>query len=505
MTPAACGRKEVIMKKQFWKKAAALALVLSLFVSLLSVAAMAEEPDDGEGNTPQALTAAATSSDELSSEIEDPSLEEKEESENPPIDNAVTDTGDEKPPVTDTSLPEQQSDSSGCINGEEHTFGEKYSPNYISCCGGMQTEYYVCSTCHYAFDVQGNMVKATPGDGQHTPGEKHTATYTPCSGGFQTEYYDCKFCGAPVDETGSIVEPTVGNGAHTPGNEKQAANYTSCGGGIPVEYYYCSVCSYPVDADGNEVTNMPGNREHQKLISVPATVPTYEDYGMPAHWECPVCHYIFADSDGKTYTNADNFLLPKLMRGTEVTAENLTTVPDAVKDKFTTVEAIQTALQKAAAQAGFDLNQTNASSVLLDVTLQTKNTDGTLTPVLPEDFPAAGVTVILPYPEGTDGNYTFVITHMITHGTQAGQIEVLQSVNGQDGIYVCFNSMSPVCISYILEGSTPAPAAPAASAGVSTVPKTSDPAHGAPWGMLTLLSIGGLGMLCITGKKLRSF
>ena len=496
------------MKSHLWKKAAALALVLSLFISLLSVAAMAEESNAGGDSASQTLTTTAASSDEPTSKIDDPSLDEKENLKDTPIDNTENDANTEESPVADASLPEQQSGSSGCVDGGAHTLGEKRVANYTSCGGGYQTEYYVCSTCSYVFDVHGNIAMYTSGDDKHTPGgEKHAASYTSCGEGFLVEYYYCKLCGKPVDASGNAV--SYANGTHTPGSEKHEANYTSCGGGKQVDYYYCTVCSSPVDADGNKVFDMPGDRKHQKLISVPATVPTYEDYGMPAHWECPVCHYVFADIDGKTYTNADNFLLPKLTRGTAVTTEKLTTVPDTIKDKFTTVEAIQTVLQETAAHAGFDSNQANAVSVLLDVTLQIKNADGTLTLVAPDDFPSGGVTVVIPYPEGTDKSYTFFLTHMITHGPRAGQQEVLTSINGEDGLYVYFTSMSPVCISYILESNTPAPVtsapAPAVSTASSNVPKTSDATHGAPWGMLALLSVSGLGALAIAGKKLRCF
>ena len=66
----------------------------------------------------------------------------------------------------------------------------------------------------------------------------------------------------------------------------------------------------------------------------------------------------------------------------------------------------------------------------------------------PENFPAEGVEVLLPYPQGTNRSCTFVITHMITSGERAGQIETLKGTRTKGGILVRFTSMSPVCITY---------------------------------------------------------
>lgn len=72
----------------------------------------------------------------------------------------------------------------------------------------------------------------------------------------------------------------------------------------------------------------------------------------------------------------------------------------------------------------------------------------------PEHFPAESVEVLLPYPQGTDRCCTFVITHMITSGERASQIETLKGTRTKDGILVLFTSMSPVCITYQVHTST---------------------------------------------------
>lgn len=120
----------------------------------------------------------------------------------------------------------------------------------------------------------------------------------------------------------------------------------------------------------------------------------------------------------------------------------LTSVPEAVALQYPTVDAIYQTLVQAAQASNTSLKQ-NDGSVLLDVTLQVRCDDGTLTTVAPENFPAEGVEVLLPYPQGTNRSCTFVITYMITSGERACQIEVLKGTRTKDGILVLFTSMSP--------------------------------------------------------------
>ena len=142
----------------------------------------------------------------------------------------------------------------------------------------------------------------------------------------------------------------------------------------------------------------------------------------------------------------------------------------------------------------------NDGSVLLDVTLQVRCDDGTPTTVAPEHFPAEGVEVLLPYPQGTNRSCTFVITHMITSGKRAGQIETLKGTRTKDGILVRFTSMSPVCITYQVHTSTGADrtAAVDAAVGVSS-PRTADSSRVALWSAACVCSAALL--LYITVKK----
>ena len=173
----------------------------------------------------------------------------------------------------------------------------------------------------------------------------------------------------------------------------------------------------------------------------------------------------------------------------------LTSVPETVAQQYPTVDAIYQALVQAAQASNTSLKQ-NDGSVLLDVTLQVRGDDGTLTTVAPENFPAEGVEVLLPYPQGTNRSYTFVITHMITSGERAGQIETLKGTRTKDGILVRFTSMSPVCITYQVHTSTGTDRTTAV--GVSS-PRTADSSRVALWSAACVCSAALL--LSITVKK----
>lgn len=113
---------------------------------------------------------------------------------------------------------------------------------------------------------------------------------------------------------------------------------------------------------------------------------------------------------------------------------------------YPTVEDIRKALLEKALSGNSTLKKENTNSVLMDVSLKIRNADDEWIPVDPNDFPEDGVEVLLPYPEGTNRTYTFVITHMITSGEHAGEIEVLNYQAEADGLRVLFTSMSPFAL-----------------------------------------------------------
>ncbi len=129
--------------------------------------------------------------------------------------------------------------------------------------------------------------------------------------------------------------------------------------------------------------------------------------------------------------------------------DGLQEVPGAVQEQYPTVEKVKDALLEAALKDETFAKE-DAKAVYMDVTLQAFDAEsGAFVDVTPENFPAAGVTVTLPYPAGTTASgYDFKVMHMISSGAKAGTVEELTPVEAEDGLQVKFTSMSPVAIVY---------------------------------------------------------
>ncbi len=93
-----------------------------------------------------------------------------------------------------------------------------------------------------------------------------------------------------------------------------------------------------------------------------------------------------------------------------------------------------------------------ANSAVYEVTILTSIDGINWTPVTEENFPAKGVNVILPYPDGTNKNdFDFVVAHLITmncNGEKAGTIEYLKPDKTRTGLKVHVNSASPFAIGW---------------------------------------------------------
>jgi LPXTG-motif cell wall-anchored protein len=135
------------------------------------------------------------------------------------------------------------------------------------------------------------------------------------------------------------------------------------------------------------------------------------------------------------------------------------------------------------------------------------STDGgvTWTKATEENFPEGGLTVILAYPEGTNGSgFDFSVSHMFTItstrlGTTAGDIEYPSAEKTAEGLKVTLTGLSPVAVSWVKKdpGETPAPTdTPAPTATVQPVPKTGDSSTPALWLGLALLGMLGIAGFC---------
>lgn len=339
----------------------------------------------------------------------------------------------------------------GVAGDGSHTRGsELHDPDFLPCRGGINQPFYICTVCDCPLDANGNPIQPRDPTTSHVPdGERHDPDF-PCQPGFHQQYQICTVCECRLDFNGNQIQGEEPTEPHVPTNESYPSNYTSCGGGFQQSYYVCTKCFWPVDANGNQMEWVDGDGNHNIEV-VPRLEPTSDSYGYIAHWRCTRCDMRFLDAAGNNpVEDEEQILLPPLTPSqpeeqTRVESSALQTVPETVAAQYPTVESVQNVLTEAAGAPA----DANATTVYLDVVLQAKNDDGEWVPIAPEDFPAEGLDVTLPYPEGTGMNgFTFIVTHMITHGERAGEVETLTADPQQDGIHVHVTSLSPIAITY---------------------------------------------------------
>lgn len=129
--------------------------------------------------------------------------------------------------------------------------------------------------------------------------------------------------------------------------------------------------------------------------------------------------------------------------------EGLSEIPEAVEQAgFPTEEAVLDQMFQYAAQqlTGATLENT----VLHDVRLYYSQDGGKTWQEATEDnFPEQGITVTLPYPDGTNAaDFDFVVTHMLTVAGKAGQVETPAVTKTEKGLQFTVHSLSPIAISW---------------------------------------------------------
>ncbi len=146
---------------------------------------------------------------------------------------------------------------------------------------------------------------------------------------------------------------------------------------------------------------------------------------------------------------------------------------DTVDELVTYLKTVVTTMEDATAiLSGVTLPNT----VVIDVTVQISFDGGvTWEKATPENFPKEGVDVIIPYPYGTAGStHDFIVGHLITNGTRAGEMEFPAITKTDDGIKLHITSASPFVIGFKKVAAvvpTPAPApGGSSSAGTTTTP-----------------------------------
>ncbi|MEY8389559.1 S-layer homology domain-containing protein [Oscillospiraceae bacterium 38-13] len=131
-------------------------------------------------------------------------------------------------------------------------------------------------------------------------------------------------------------------------------------------------------------------------------------------------------------------------------------------ETLNTPEKLEMAMKTEITQAAPGIPQGNTA--VYNVALLV-STDGgaTWTPATKDNFPSGGLTVILPYPEGTNSDYRFTVVHMFTtsdFGKRPGDTEVFtpdKVKNTAQGIQVVVTGLSPISVGWTAPAANPEP------------------------------------------------
>lgn len=143
-----------------------------------------------------------------------------------------------------------------------------------------------------------------------------------------------------------------------------------------------------------------------------------------------------------------------------VTIKNVTAVPDmsvkahqviignlTVPEKFKNIPELDT-VEKIQAKLTAKLTGRKDGVAFYDIALKYYD-GGKWIPVNENNFPAEGVDVVLPYPNGTDSKDTFQIVHMLTKTGSEGKIEKFTHITKEtDGLRFHVTSLSPFGVSW---------------------------------------------------------
>ena len=118
----------------------------------------------------------------------------------------------------------------------------------------------------------------------------------------------------------------------------------------------------------------------------------------------------------------------------------------AVPTAFTDIEELDS-VEKIQAKLETKLTASLDGKVFYDIALKYKDGSNWVE-VTEANFPANGVDVVLPYPDGTDSKDSFTIVHMLTTAGHAGELELISPEKKADGLHFHVNSLSPFAIGW---------------------------------------------------------
>ncbi|MCD8046681.1 MAG: hypothetical protein LUE90_08660 [Clostridiales bacterium] len=297
------------------------------------------------------------------------------------------------------------------------------------------------------------------------------------------------------DQVGNTAVCTVTvNSGHTEGEaaseNEVAATCTENGSYDSV--IYCTVCGEELSRETVTVS-ATGHSYTTEVVA-----PTYTEQGYTLH-TCDIC--------GDSYqTDATAILIidgTDSSVSTQTTVQALTELPEGLKSLYSGVEElISDLISRVTVGTGY----TADNALVYDVVLQ-YSTDGGITWITAtvDNFPTTGITVTIPYPEGTDLSYEFVVEHMFTVtserlGITAGDTERPTVTKTEDGLVVTLMGLSPVAVSWKAVTTSATEAETTDTSATSTISsQTGDNSSVALW--LTLLSVSGAGAFGVAAYK----
>ncbi len=224
---------------------------------------------------------------------------------------------------------------------------------------------------------------------------------------------------------------------------------------------------------------------------------------------CKDCGVELSRETIETTMVSQEVVLPGIMNGVSARVDivsSVTEVPEGIEEKYNSVDAIEDEMIKSALKANANFDVSEMKTILLDVELKVETSEGVWEVVTHDNFPEEGIYVTLPYPEGIKAeDFDFIITHMISEGARAGEVEVLEYTLEADGLRVRVTSLSPILIAYEEksdEEKIDIPVVP--PTGTTVVPPVAlSPATGdqVPYYLYMCMLISGLGILFCFNKK----
>lgn len=168
-----------------------------------------------------------------------------------------------------------------------------------------------------------------------------------------------------------------------------------------------------------------------------------------------------------------------------VTIKNVTAVPAmsveahqviigslTVPEKFKNIPELDT-VEKIQAKLTAELTGRKDGVAFYDIALKYYD-GGKWIPVDETNFPAEGVDVVLPYPNGTDSKDTFQIVHMLTKTGSEGEIEKVDHTKETDGLRFHVTRLSPFGVSWTKYTAPTPPGGGGGGGGGAVAPTTYD-------------------------------